>query len=332
MSKKKIDFDNLLPAYNTTTVPDRSIYPRLVVAQALKARLFMYRKDYVNAELFANTVITKSGITPVALNGLTALFHATSAPIGNEVIFKLRRTPQNNGQGSNLHNGWVSVANRRNGSPFYEVSRSLFNFLNPTNAQNAAGANDARAFLVTRPAALTTGSLINPNWATDTDVLGGDVLVTFKHGGAGAATAANAFNPDFTQIRLSEMHLIIAEARAYALDFPAAANSLKFITDRRLAVVTPALVFTSRQAAIRAILDERRKEFCFEGHRFVDLKRLYVDAGITAFDRHTVDYVGLGYPGGNPANFVFTNNPKWALPIPQTEINANPNCVQNPGY
>ena len=334
------DLDDAIAIYSDPNVPtaaaaDRAFQPGISLAQALKARMFLYRKDYVNAELFANQVINTSGVTIAPRLALATVFHTHTSPPTMEVIYKLRRTVQQNGQGSNLHNGWVSVANRRTGSPFYEVSRSLFNVLNPTNAPTAVGVNDSRAFLVVRSSAAppsVDGSLINPLWATDPNVLGGDILVTFKHGGASAATATNGFNPDFIQVRISEMHFIVAEARAYANDFPAVSNRLKFITDRRLVNPTAALIFANRQEALRAILDERRKELCFEGFRFVDLKRLYQDAGLTAFDRHPVDYIGLQFPGGNPANFVFTNNSKWALPIPQTEINANPNAAQNPGY
>ena len=71
---------------------------------------------------------------------------------------------------------------------------------------------------------------------------------------------------------------------------------------------------------------------CFEGHRYIDLKRLYADAGVTSFDRHPVDYVGLNFPGANPANFTFAGNTRWALPIPLVEFNGNPNMTQNPGY
>lgn len=324
------DLDDALAIYNSLPpAAHNPLFPGTRLANALKARLFMYRGDYTNAEIQANLVIN-SGLTLATAAQLPTVFHTHTSANTTEVIFKLRRTVQQNSQGTNLHNGWVSISNSRTGSPFYEVSRSLFNFLNPTNV--GSGANDARAFLVTRAAGGTTGSLIDPNFATSQTPLSSDILVPFKHGGSGALTSANRFNPDFIQVRLSEMHFIVAEARAYANDFTGVATSLRRITDLRFTTPPAALVLTSRAQALRAILDERRKELCFEGHRFIDLKRLSADANVTSFDRHPIDYNGLGFPGANPANFTFANNPKWALPIPQSETNANVFCVQNPGY
>lgn len=329
------DLDDAILIFTSLQVPPsvlpthNPIYPGVRLANALKARLYAYKKDYINAETFANNVITTSGINIATSGQLASVFHTHTSSATTEVIFKLRRTVQQNAQGTNLHNGWVSVSNARNGSPFYEVSRGLFNVLNPTNAPVA---NDLRAYNVTRPQGGTTGSLVDLNYATSTTPLTSDILVPFKHGGSSALTAANRFNPDFIQMRISEMHFIVAEARAYADDYTGVANALKNITDRRFTTPPALLTLTSRPQALRAILDERRKELCFEGHRYIDLKRLAADAGVTSFDRHPIDYNGLGFPGANPANFPFANNTRWALPIPQSETNANINCLQNPGY
>ena len=43
------------------------------------------------------------------------------------------------------------------------------------------------------------------------------------------------------------------------------------------------------------------------------------------------NYDGLNIPGGNPSNLPL-NSYKWALPVPQDEINANGAIQQNPGY
>ena len=70
------------------------------------------------------------------------------------------------------------------------------------------------------------------------------------------------------------------------------------------------------------ILLERRKELCFEGFRFDDLARTHknmplVDAVKQTFDRPDAPVYGAY---------------NYAFPIPQNEINANANCVQNYGY
>jgi hypothetical protein len=327
------DLDDAIALYTNNTLPPTSsapLYPSLNLARALKARAYIYKKDYVNAEIWADAVINNSGINLATVIQLPQVFHTHTSNIATEVIYKFARTNQQNNQGSNLHNGWVSVANARNGSPFYEVSRSLYNIL------NEAPGGDARKNIIVRPVGGATGSVIDPLYPNSANARDNDILVTFKHGGAGARTANNSFNPAFIQVRLSEMYFIKAECRAAASDFNGVAVALKAITDRRFTTPPALLNLTSAQQAWKAILDERRVELAFEGHRFIDLKRLYTLAGVNSFDRNPVDYVaaptGLGFPGASPTNFPFAGNHKWALPIPQSELNANASFGQNPGY
>jgi hypothetical protein len=325
------DLNDAIALYTSNTLPavtNSLVFPTLNLARALKARAYAYKKDYVNAEIWANTVITSSGVSLATRTQLASVFHTHTSTAGQEVIYKFKRTNAQNSQGSNLNNGWTSISNSRGGSPFYEVSRSLFNVLN-----NAPG-TDARRDILVRPAGGTSGSLIDLNYSTSTNVRATDILVPFKHGGSGAVSSTNQFNPDFIQVRISEMYLIRAEAKAAAGNFAGVAQDLKLITDRRFTTLPALLNLTTATQAWKAILDERRVEFAFEAHRFIDLKRLYQQAGVTSFDRDPADYAptGLGFPGANPANFTFAGNYKWALPIPQSETNANADFTQNTGY
>lgn len=79
---------------------------------------------------------------------------------------------------------------------------------------------------------------------------------------------------------------------------------------------------------LNAILLERRLEFAFEMDRFYTLKRLGLSVNRSAIDGHFSDGSGtvaeaLTLPAGDF---------RWQFPIPQTEIDLNPNLVQNPGY
>lgn len=86
---------------------------------------------------------------------------------------------------------------------------------------------------------------------------------------------------------------------------------------------------TETGTALGAAIDlQRRLELAFEGHRFFDLKRKGLPVvRNTKFgdlsDGTGVSYTKPGLPAGDP---------KFQLPIPQAEINANPNVKQNPGY
>ena len=336
------DLDAAIAIYNSNTAPaytNKTIYASKTLAQAMKARAYALKGDYPNALTNANLVITTSGITlATTAQQYAEVFHTHSEGAGKEVIFRLKRTNVQNTQGSNLHNGWASVTNRRNGSPFYEVSRALYNKFDetsvagvPSDIRLAVNVALANPLLTTAPAT-TASSLINTGYATAADVKNTDILVLHKHGGQGALTSSNSYNPDFMVCRLSEMYFIRAEAKVAAGDLTGAAADLKVILDARFTSPRTAPVFASAQAAWKGILDERRKELSFEGFRFIDLKRLGTLAG-ASLDRDPADYASASWniPGANPTNLPLTSF-KWALPIPQTELNANAGIQQNTGY
>jgi hypothetical protein len=322
------DLDAAIAIFNANTATaytNKTYYPSKVLAQALKARAYALKGDYPNAEIFANTVINTSGITLANTQALyNAVFHTQSETANTEVIFRFRRTVQQNVQTTNLNNGWVSVANRRNGSPFYEVSRALYNKL-------AAAPGDFRLNTIVHLTG-TSPSLIDPNYATATDVRNSDIIVLQKHGGQSAVTAANGFNPDFMVSRLSEMYFIRAEARVAAGDLVGVGTNLKAILDARFPTAQVAPVFANPQAAWKGILDERRKELSFEGFRFIDLKRIGTLAG-AGLDRDAAEYASSAwsFPAGNPSNLPLSSF-KFALPIPQVEVNGNALIQQNQGY
>jgi starch-binding outer membrane protein, SusD/RagB family len=74
--------------------------------------------------------------------------------------------------------------------------------------------------------------------------------------------------------------------------------------------------FTSAQSLIDAILVERRKELCFEGHRRMDLLR----------NGKPLRTTGVEAPISKPGD------PRVVLPIPQREIDLGSSLPQNPGY
>lgn len=322
------DLNAAITIFNGNTAPayaNKTYYASKVLAQAIKARAYALKGDYTNAEIWADTVINTSGLTLASTQtSYNAVFHTHNEAANTEVIFRLRRTVQQNSQGTNLHNGWCSVANRRNGSPFYEVSRALYNKM-------VANSGDIR---LNTMVLLTgaQGSLIDPNYATATDVRNSDIIVLQKHGGQTAATATNGANPDFMVCRLSEMYLIKAEARAQAADYAGVASALQSIVTARFTTPYTVTAPTTAQAAWKAVLDERRKELAFEGFRYIDLKRIGTLAA-TGLDRDAAEYASASwnFPGGNPSNLPLTSY-KFTLPIPSNELNANSSIQQNPGY
>lgn len=361
------DLDDALAIYSTNTAPAylpavAPIYPSRTLAQAIKARAYALKGDYINAETFADLVINTSGINLATSEAdYNSVFHSMNQTANTEVIFKLRRTPQQNSQvggatlqnnfplfNANLHNGWASVGNRRNGSPFYEVSRALFNQFAPgfdpgvdfddatITAATFAAASAVPDYRFRTNIAFSTSpsvsSLVDRNYTTAVGVRNTDILVLHKHGGQFANTSANTFNPDVMVSRISEMYLIKAEARAAAADFTGVASALQTIVNARFTTPVTVAVPANPQAAWRAILSERRKELSFEGFRFIDLKRLGGLAGV-GLDRDPAEYASdsWNFPPGDPVNLPVTSF-KFTLPIPVSELNANNGIQQNPGY
>lgn len=116
-------------------------------------------------------------------------------------------------------------------------------------------------------------------------------------------------NDPFYINRIAEMYLISAEAAAEAANNPAAGleriNQLR--AKRGLPPISPATMEDFRDA----IQQERRVELAFEGVRWTDLKR--TGRAIEVLPNVT-----------NPNQLLY--------PIPTTELDVNPNLVQNPGY
>lgn len=202
-----------------------------------------------------------------------------------EVIFKAARVIGNARPGFIWHFG--------GGGPFIEMSNSLFNTLD---------VSDVRHDVLLNPASNPSGNLHLINKYPGTSV---------------------EFLSDVKVFRVSEMYLIKAEAELRSNDITASQSTLKALRDVRFDSATPAPSYTNLNDGIDFILDERRVELAFEGHRFLDLKRTGKD-----LIRNAMDCSGL-----DNACQLLSSDRRFTLPIPAAEINANPNILpQNPGY
>jgi len=253
---------------------------------AIRARMALYLEDFAAAESFAQDLIDTY---PLAN---TAQYQAMYGDADNtEVIFKARRVAGD----APIGGIWVFTGS---GNPFLEMSNSLYDVL------LANAAIDVR-FGVNF-------------WAAASDPDNNSHLVG-KYLGP-------AFINDHKIFRVSEMYLIKAEAQARTGDLPGAADTLKELRDARLFDgFTSALEsFANVNDALTTILAERRVELAFEGHRYLDIRRLrdVLNIGIS---RNAID-CPTGQCTLPPDDFRFN------LPIPLAELNANSNMVQNPGY
>jgi starch-binding outer membrane protein, SusD/RagB family len=136
-------------------------------------------------------------------------------------------------------------------------------------------------------------------------------------------SAAGARINDMKAIRIAEMYLIRAEARASKAspDLAGATQDINDLRAQRITGYVAVPTFASQSIAISEIMDERFKELCFEGFRFYDLKRRGMDMVRLASDVDNTNWLTL------PAS-----SHRFQFPIPASEILANPNMVQNANY
>jgi starch-binding outer membrane protein, SusD/RagB family len=332
----------------STTGTNNWRFVNINMVNALRARMYLYRKNYPLAEQYADLLINSSGITlanclftlpanfpatagvPVPLsaaqNSSLGLMEGPTITTGSpryrkmwtdqeqgEAIFSLTRANNNANFGSQYNTNQSNLS----GGPLYDMGRNLFTLL---SQPLGGGAEDFRRWsFIDR----TSIYAANPSTATKTN----DVIVIDKYCGKNG----NAGSNDLKVFRISEMYFIKAECRVNASDFIGAANAIRTVRQARNYVasgIVPLPSYSSTQIALEDILLERRKELCFEGHRYVDLKRLGAPAGVTGTDRFNQDAVNSS--AISPAN-ILIGDYRFTMPIPQAEINVNP-LQQNPGY
>lgn len=119
-------------------------------------------------------------------------------------------------------------------------------------------------------------------------------------------TTSTGVDPAYV-IRIAELYLIRAEARAQQGNLEGALADLNTIRDR---AEVSAYVSTSQPDILLAIERERAVEFPFEAHRWFDLTRT----------GRAGDVLGL------------TNQNYWLFPIPFSDVLSDPDVEQNPGY
>ncbi len=265
---------------------------------ALEARMALYRGNYALANTKAQDLINNF---PLAnRDEYVNMFNDTDQA---ELIFTGVRNQ------SNASDGIPSVFYFRNvsftGGAFIEIGRALFNKLST---------DDVRFDVIVQD-----GSKIDPDYQNNDGA--DDVLLIGKYPGLAEAPLVN----DYKYFRVSEMHLIKAEALAQLGNLSDAATALKVLRDIRFTNPTTLDTYTTKEQALAAVLSERRIELAFEGHRYIDLKRL----DPSSLDRDPVDCQRFNACTLGASDFF-----KYTFPIPEDEFSGNSAIrgQQNPGY
>lgn len=142
------------------------------------------------------------------------------------------------------------------------------------------------------------------------------------------STGSNGSNPtwvdtDFPMFRLAEMYLNYAEAVLRGGSGGDATTALNYVNLlRQRAYGNASGNITAGQLNQQFILDERAKELHWEGVRRTDLIR---------YGQFTEGTYLWAWKGNTP-NGQAVGSHRKIYPIPASDVIANPNLVQNPGY
>ncbi|SDH49458.1 RagB/SusD family nutrient uptake outer membrane protein [Mucilaginibacter gossypii] len=258
----------LSATYSTAT----NVRPNGMAAAALLARVYLYQKDWTNAEAQATAVIN-AGTYHLESN-LSQVFVNTSA----ETIFQLARPTANTSEGS------VFIPASGSAKPTFIITGALLN-------------------------AFETGDLRKAAWLKTNTTGGNSYTYPYKYKVRNSTTVTE----NNIVLRLAEVYLIRAEARAQQQDITGALADLNIIRQR--AGLAP-LVITTQAGLLSAVMHERQTELFAEwGHRWFDLKRTgQADPVLGAFKGSNWQTADALYP----------------VPLPQ--ILLNPALTQNPGY
>ncbi len=335
----------LLPVVTFSDFRD-TVINKINVA-AYQARIALYKKDYDNAVTYATEVIS-SGIKPLTTG---AQFSAmwTDELVVDEVLFRIRYETS-----TAIGGLWTTTG----GNVYIAPSDKLFgSFLEATF--NGKISNDTLFVTTINSGSLQVGqsiiggtilpSISNPILIARIDTVPGRYILNrrqtlpltslsaFRDNRLPAYIGINASGNkyvnkfytssrggrvvDMKACRTSEMYLIRAEANAKKAspDLAAASADLNFLRSKRINGYTDQ-TFPTATSVIDATLQERYKELAFEGFRFWDLKR------------NNLSVERLSSDANAEWQTLLSGNYRFVLPIPNSELLANPNMVQNDNY
>ena len=145
----------------------------------------------------------------------------------------------------------------------------------------------------------------------------------------------NQGNSPWIFIRYAEILLNYAEAKLMLGDEPTCRQYINMVRSRPGVNMPP--VTETGAALLTRLQHERQIELVFEEHRYFDVRRWKI-APVTDNVPGTKMVINKNLTTG-VKTYTVTNflvrafaDKNYLVPIPQSEINKNPNLVQNPGY
>jgi hypothetical protein len=287
-------------------------------ATALLAKVYLTQGDMGNAATQARATITAAATASKSLWPNFADNYKVENENGQESLFEVQFK---NGLSSYSTDGPGSVMNEFWGARFfgtpYVVASGGYGFNVPEQdlVSRYVSGDTRRAATLFAPGDLYPDGQVQPS--SSTALPGNPLCYSIRKQYVGRTNVNNWDSPlNFPVLRLAEVYLILAEAVGPTAEGLEAINKVR----RRafgLPINTPSATRDYTAATpnfTTAVILERRLELAFEDDRWYDLKR-------------TGTLVATMRAQGKSIQ-TFNN----LLPIPQAEINVNPNLTQNPGY
>jgi hypothetical protein len=317
--------DDLTKANSTLTVPAATTsnvnVGNKLAAQALLAKVNLYRKNYSEAKRWADSCISLAGSRLTNTGNYVANWRA---PTSQEILFQVAflSAAENIGVNESLQTSFttlVTPGNTAQTGGFGDLvpTMTLLSDLGITIPATITGATypGATVTVVSR-----NTDVRNLLFETGTNGRGPAKIECTKYIGKNGAINLD----NVPVLRIAEVYLIRAEATgtvgSSVYNAAAALADMKTIKVNRYVGYSGSALETADNALTgQALFDEifrqRRIELAFEGNRFFDLKRLGRDL--------------VKAPHYN--NVAFTDV-RILPPLPQADLSINPNLVQNVGY
>lgn len=266
-------------------------------AKALLARVYLYWSRYPEAAAWAQEAMDDPNVSLATPAQVPSLFATTDSP-GRESFFEVRVTAVD--FGGAVNNGlsalftpaqWFDIVPSVELKELYEEGDVRFNMF-----EDDEGAAQLTGWYSNRQA---NGNLTQIH------------TVKFNQ----TVEGPGSFIDNTPVLRYGEMLITRAEALARSDQFGPALTELNRLRENR---GLDELSGLTGQPLIDEIMNERRRELAFEGHRWFDLKRLNAT---------------LNKPEATGFSPLFSEDFRWLDAVPGGQVEASNGVIQqNPGY
>ena len=251
------------------------VRPNKWAATTLLARVYLYMQNWSQAEAEATEVINSGTYTLVS--NLNNVFLTAST----EAIWQISPVSSS----INTAEGNQFIPSSATAKPVFALTSYLLNAFEATDQRKSS-------------------------WLKFNTITGQAYYYPYKYK---VRTGAPPYTEYYMVLRLAELFLIRAEARAQQNNITGAQDDLNIIRSR---AGLPNTAANTQPLLLNAIAQENRIEFMTEwGHRWLDLKR-----------------TGLADAVLQPIKSPTWQSTDTLYPILQYELDTNPFLTQNPGY